>query len=325
MREWVRCHDDGFADAFALGADADADADAGADAGAGAGLAAPAAAAAGRGAWGWRAHHAWWVEARHRWLVRGVGLRAALLRRDVHPPDKLAHYARATTDIEFRFPFGWQELEGVAARGDYDLRQHQAGSGRRIGLEGEGGERGGGGPEGGGEGSEGGKGGGLPLCIEPSVGVDRLCLALLCSAYRSEGAGKNKRVVLGLHPRVAPLKAAVLPLAKNQPALQRAARALLAELQGEGHAVAFDDAGSIGRRYRRMDEVGTPFCITVDFQTLEDGTVTVRERDSMTQLRVLAFDVGGGGGLTAAAAATAEPQADELLGLLHDSIHSEAQ
>ena len=168
-----------------------------------------------------------------------------------------------------RYPFGTQELMGVAARGNYDLTQHMAASGKNLEYF---------------DALTNTKY--LPHVIEPSLGVDRLSLAVLCSAYREEVlADGEKRVVLGLHPAVAPVKVAVFPLVNNKPELTQLARDIFAKLQMR-YNVEFDTAGAIGRRYRRADETGTPFCVTVDFGSLEDQCVTIRERDSMVQRRV---------------------------------------
>ena len=215
----------------------------------------------------WKQWHAYWIEERLRWH-RSLGLRPELLDFEVHPKEKLAHYSRACTDITFRYPFGVQELEGIAARGDFDLRQHQKASGisleyfdetiqRRF----------------------------LPHVIEPALGVDRLFLALLCSAYDEDEIDGEKRHVLRLHPAVAPIKAAILPLVKNKPELVEVAENLYRRLQRKW-PVTYDASGAIGRRYRRMDEIGTPFCITVDFDSLEDTTFTLRDRDSTQQVRL---------------------------------------
>ncbi len=187
-----------------------------------------------------------------------------------HDPEELSHYSNATTDIEFLFPFGWGELWGVASRTDYDLMAHQNHSGQDMSyLDPETNEK------------------YVPYCIEPSVGVERMLLAFLLDAYFEEiltdGKGKEDvRKVLKLHPALAPFKAAVLPLSKK---LGETAEAIHEELSKHFN-VDYDAAGSIGKRYRREDEIGTPFCICVDFDTAEDGCVTVRDRDSMEQLRL---------------------------------------
>ncbi|MEX2380929.1 MAG: glycine--tRNA ligase [Opitutales bacterium] len=215
----------------------------------------------------WIRFHRDWIDTRLNWF-ESIGLPRHLLGEEVHPADKLAHYARACTDITFAFPFGVHELEGIAARGDFDLKQHQNGSGRSLEYYDE--ER---------------KERYLPHVIEPSVGVDRILLALLCAAYAEEEVEKEKRIVLRLSPRIAPIKVAVLPLVKNKPELVQLAESLYRKLQRK-YNVFMDSSGAVGRRYRRMDEIGTPYCVTIDFDSLEDGTFTLRERDSMKQTRM---------------------------------------
>jgi glycyl-tRNA synthetase len=197
---------------------------------------------------------------------RELGFRDERLRVRPHRPEELAHYARAASDIEFLFPFGWQEIEGVHDRGDWDLRRHAEYSGKDLSVT-----------------DEESKERYTPMVIETSVGVDRTCLALLCNAYAQEKLPDGEtRAVLRLPARLAPVQVAVLPLAKKlaEPALRLAA-ALRRHL-----AVFYDEAGNIGRRYRRQDEIGTPFCVTFDFESEADAKVTVRERDSMAQQRV---------------------------------------
>jgi len=215
----------------------------------------------------WQAFHEQWLTDSYNFLL-SIGLRPELISRDVHPDHKLAHYARACTDLMFKFPFGTQELQGVAARGCFDLTQHGTASGKSMEYF-----------------DEVRKEKYVPHVIEPSIGVDRLMLAVLCSAYAEDEVGGETRSVLRFHPRLAPIKAAVFPLVKNKPELIEKAQAIYTRLQRR-YFVTYDTAGAIGRRYRRMDEVGTPFCITVDFETLEDDTVTLRERDSTEQRRV---------------------------------------
>ena len=199
------------------------------------------------------------------WLY-SLGVKPENLRLRDHEPEKLAFYSKATTDIEFLFPFGWGELWGVADRTDYDLKQHQEHSGKSMEyLDPVTNEK------------------FIPYCIEPSLGVDRAVLALLCNAYDEEALENETRVVLRLHPALAPYKAAVLPLQKNK--LGALAGEIYAEL-AKHFMVDYDETGSIGKRYRRQDEIGTPLCLTVDFDTVEDGTVTVRDRDTMQQVRV---------------------------------------
>jgi glycyl-tRNA synthetase len=207
----------------------------------------------------------YWLEERLR-FHRELGFAEDRLRVRPHDPGELAHYAKAAADLEFRFPFGWQEIEGVHDRGDWDLARHSEYAGRDLSVTDEAsGER------------------FVPMVIETSVGVDRTALALLCNAYRVEAlAGGETRTVLGLDPRVAPIAVAVLPLSKK---LAEPTRRILAELRREWNAF-YDESGNIGRRYRRQDEVGTPLCVTYDFDSEQDGKVTVRERDSMQQERI---------------------------------------
>ena len=199
------------------------------------------------------------------WLY-SLGIKPENLRLRDHEPEKLAFYSKATTDFEFLFPFGWGELWGVADRTDYDLTQHQNHSGKSMEyLDPVTNEK------------------FVPYCVEPSLGVDRMVLAFLCNAYEEQELEKDTRVVLHLHPALAPSKAAVLPLQKNT------LGGLATEIHDElstSFMVAYDETGSIGKRYRREDEIGTPLCITVDFDTVEDGTVTVRDRDTMEQVRI---------------------------------------
>ena len=201
------------------------------------------------------------------WLL-SLGMTEENLRLRDHDPEELSFYSKATTDFEFLFPFGWGELWGVADRTDYDLTQHQNTSGKDLTyFDPETNER------------------YIPYVIEPSLGVERSFLAFLCDAYDEEviDAEKNDtRVVLHFHPALAPIKAAVLPLSKK---LSDKASELYDELSKK-FMVDFDDAGSIGKRYRREDEIGTPFCITYDFDSVEDGCVTVRDRDTMEQVRM---------------------------------------
>jgi glycyl-tRNA synthetase len=208
----------------------------------------------------------YWVEERRNWYLN-LGIRKDNLRLRPHGEEELAHYARKCSDIDYNFPMGWSELEGVANRGDYDLAQHAKHSGKEMTyFDEDSGEH------------------IVPYIIEPSAGVDRSVLAFLCDAYDEEIAQGELRVVLHLHPTLAPYKAAVLPLSKKEN-LAKAAREVYDDLR-QCWMVHYDDTQSIGRRYRRQDEVGTPYCVTVDFQSLEDNQVTIRERDSMNQIRV---------------------------------------
>lgn len=209
-------------------------------------------------------------------FLKAIGVNESLLDRQVHEGDKLAHYARACTDIVFRYPFGTQELLGVAARGEYDLQQHAKASGESLEYQVPGQKR-----------------KFVPHVIEPSLGIDRLFLALLCSAYDEDEIDGDKRSLLRFHPCVAPITCAIFPLLKNKPDLVNKAKGLASMLRTRGFNVLYDEAGTIGKRYRRMDEVGTPFCCTVDFDTLEDDTVTVRTRDDpMTVERMRRDEIG---------------------------------
>ena len=214
---------------------------------------------------------AYWVNERLRWYL-DLGVRKEKLRIRPHDPDELAHYAKAASDIEYEFPFGWSELEGIANRTDFDLRAHQTASGEDLSyFDQEKDER------------------YLPYVVEPAVGVDRLLLTFLLDAYTVDEAptskgDADKRTVLRLHRDLAPIKVAVLPLSRNDRLVPEARRVL--DLVKPEWMCQYDDAGAIGRRYRRQDEVGTPFCVTVDFDSLDDGQVTVRERDSMAQERL---------------------------------------
>eukprot|EP00468_Gymnochlora_sp_CCMP2014_P005066 CAMPEP_0167752454 /NCGR_PEP_ID=MMETSP0110_2-20121227/7150_1 /TAXON_ID=629695 /ORGANISM="Gymnochlora sp., Strain CCMP2014" /LENGTH=546 /DNA_ID=CAMNT_0007638077 /DNA_START=104 /DNA_END=1747 /DNA_ORIENTATION=- len=215
----------------------------------------------------WANFHEKWLKDAWDWLV-SIGMDESLMKYDKHEGHKLAHYARACTDIAFRFPFGTQELLGVAARGNYDLMQHQTASGKNQEYR-----------------DDVTKTKFVPHVIEPSIGVDRLMLALLVSAHDQDEVGGEKRTVMRFHPKIAPIKAAVFPLVKNKPELLDKARSVFKKL-ARRYNIEWDQAGAIGRRYRRMDEAGTPYCITVDFETLDDDTVTVRERDSTEQVRM---------------------------------------
>ena len=207
----------------------------------------------------------YWKDFCHKWLL-DLGMRSENLRLRDHDPDELCFYSKATTDFEFLFPFGWGELWGIADRTDYDLGQHQNHSGKDMTyFDQETGEH------------------YVPYVVEPSLGADRVALAFLVDAYDEETLGEGDvRVVLHLHPALAPVKAAVLPLSKK---LSEKALELYDELAKE-FPVDFDETGSISKRYRREDEIGTPFCITYDFDTENDGCVTVRDRDTMEQVRI---------------------------------------
>ena len=208
----------------------------------------------------------YWVDARYRWYMN-LGLRESHLRKREHDESERSHYSSATTDLEYLYPIGWSELEGVANRGEYDLTQHTQSSGTKLEYVGPEGER------------------YTPHVIEPAVSIDRILLAFLVDGYDEEVVAERQRTVLRLHPRVAPVKAAILPLIGKSDEMVSSARGLYEELR-KRHAVEYDDGGAIGRRYRRQDEIGTPFAFTIDEQTLEDSTVTVRDRDSLAQERL---------------------------------------
>ncbi len=207
----------------------------------------------------------YWKEFCKQWLLN-LGMTEENIRLRDHTPEELSHYSNGTTDIEYAFPFGWGELWGIADRTDYDLRSHMNVSKEDFQYtDPETGEK------------------FIPYCIEPSVGADRVTLAFLCDSYEEEQlADGDTRTVLHLHPALAPFKVAVLPLSKK---LSEKAEAIYTELSKK-FMCDYDEAGSIGKRYRREDEIGTPYCVTVDFDTLEDDTVTVRDRDTMEQIRL---------------------------------------
>ena len=208
----------------------------------------------------------YWKDYCHKFLL-SLGMMEEHIRLREHAKEELSHYSNGTTDIEFLFPFGWGELWGVASRTDYDLKAHQNHSGKSMEyMDPFTNEK------------------FVPYCVEPSLGADRVALAFLCDAYDEETLENGDvRSVLHLHPALAPYKAAVLPLQKNK--LGDKAREVY-ELLAKHFMVDFDDSGAIGKRYRRQDEIGTPLCITIDFDTLEDETVTVRDRDTMAQVRM---------------------------------------
>ncbi|WP_250846855.1 glycine--tRNA ligase [Aquisphaera insulae] len=215
--------------------------------------------------------YAYWRKARFQWYV-DLGLRSDRLRLRDHDAEELAFYSTATADIEYSFPFGVSELEGIAHRGDYDLTQHQKFSGKDLSYFDE--EK---------------KERFVPHVIEPSAGADRATLAFLCEAYTEDQVGGEARTVLKFHPRIAPVKAAIFPLVKRD-GMPEKARAIHDDLRRQ-FSVFYDEKGAIGRRYRRQDEAGTPYCITVDSQSLTDDTVTLRDRDSCRQWRVPAAGI----------------------------------
>jgi len=208
-----------------------------------------------------------WVEERFNWYLK-LGVKKENLRQRQHTKDELAHYAKACTDIEYNFPFGWSELEGIANRTDFDLKQHSKFSGKELQYF-----------------DDQKKEKFYPYIIEPSGGVDRSVLAILADAYHEEKVKEDTRVVLKLNKELSPVKAAVLPLLKNRPEIVELAKKITRDLKKITIAV-YDDTGSIGKLYRRQDEVGTLYCLTVDVQTLEDKQVTVRDRDTMRQVRI---------------------------------------
>ncbi len=214
----------------------------------------------------WERWYQEWQKTRFEWYV-DLGVRRDRLRLREHGADELAHYSRACSDVEYEFPFGWSELEGIAFRTDYDLLQHTERSGKPLKFFD---------PQS--------KEHYTPYVIEPAAGCDRATLAFLCDAYTEEQVEGEERVVLKLHPRLAPIKAAFLPLVKKEGMPERARK--LQQAVSRRFPTFFDAAAAIGRRYRRQDEVGTPYCVTIDGQTAEDQAVTVRDRDSMTQERV---------------------------------------
>ncbi len=206
-----------------------------------------------------------WIAIREKFYAK-IGIRKEAIRIRPHAKEELSHYSRGTVDVEYQFPFGWKELEGIANRGDFDLSRHSEFSGKDLAIF-----------------DEATKTSYVPHVVETSVGVDRLFLVTLFDAYREDMIEGETRVYLAFHPRIAPVKAAVLPLMK---ALVEPAEKLYAVLKKAGISTQFDATGSIGKRYRRQDEIGTPFCITYDYQSVEDNTVTVRYRDSCKQERI---------------------------------------
>ena len=205
----------------------------------------------------------YWVDQRYDWFMR-LGIQPERLRKHEYSGADLAHYSKATTDLEYDYPFGWGELEGIAHRGTFDLSQHVTGSGKDLAFF-----------------DEESKEKFLPAVVEPSLGVDRALLVFLLDAYERE----TDRTVLHLHPRLAPYKAAVFPLVRNKPDIVELAATIERSLR-PAMRTTFDDSGNVGKRYYRQDEIGTPFCVTVDYDSLERHDVTVRDRDSKTQVRV---------------------------------------
>ena len=209
-----------------------------------------------------------WRKERMRWFTEVLGVGAERLRYHDHPKEGLSHYSKQTTDIEYEFPFGWGELEGIADRTDYDLRVHQEASKQDLTyLDPETNQR------------------YLPWVIEPAVSLERIFITLLLDAYDEDVVNDEPRVLLRLHPNVAPVQVAVVPLSKKED-LIKVAREVVSSLRGRFRVEYDQTGGNIGRRYRRQDEIGTPFCVTVDFETLQDKAVTIRQRDSTQQERI---------------------------------------
>ena len=208
----------------------------------------------------------YWLKERMKWYL-DLGIDKKNLRLFEHPKKSLAHYSKRTVDIEYKFPFGWAELEGIANRTDFDLKNQAKFSGKDLRFQDENGQK------------------LYPYVIEPSVGVERIVLVLLLEGYQEQKDKEGIRVVLSFHPKIAPIKVAVFPLLANKPELIKMAKEIYEDLK-ICFNVAWDDRGNIGKRYYSQDEIGTPFCITVDFETLKDKTVTVRDRDTMKQERL---------------------------------------
>jgi glycyl-tRNA synthetase len=208
-----------------------------------------------------------WLPRRWEWYA-GLGVSTSRLRFREHAPDELAHYAKKAVDVEYRFPFGWKELEGIHNRGDWDLSRHAQSSGENLSyFDPQTNES------------------IIPFIVETAAGADRAAFTFLIDSYREEDVRGEKRVSLALHPSLAPYKVAVLPLLKKRPEIVELCQRIVADLRADMLAV-YDDTASIGKLYRRQDEIGTPWCVTVDVDSLDDGAVTIRERDSMAQQRV---------------------------------------
>jgi len=208
----------------------------------------------------------YWKQERFNWFIE-LGIKKEKLQFHQHEPDKLAHYAKDAYDIEYEFPFGWGEIEGIHNRTDYDLSRHEQYSGKSLRYY-----------------DEQTKEKYIPYIIETSAGASRSFMAFLIDSYNEEEVKGEKRVVLKLHPKIAPINCAIFPLV-NRDNMPEIARSITDDLK-KSFKVFYDDSGAVGRRYRRQDEIGTPYCVTVDSQTLEDGSVTIRERDSMEQIRI---------------------------------------
>ena len=221
----------------------------------------------------WNEYFEQWLSAQEEFLTNTLGLSGENLQQKEHAPEKLSHYSKRTVDYEFNFPFGFSELTGLAYRTDFDLRAHQNHSGQKLEYT---------------DPATGEKS--VPHVIEPTVGVDRLVLAVLCNHYRQEELEKDSRTVMAFPFDIAPYKLAVLPLMKKD-GLKEKSLEIYQELLAKGIMCDYDDAGSIGKRYRRQDENGTPWCLAVDYQTMEDNTVTLRHRDTMEQVRIPLSDL----------------------------------
>ncbi len=208
----------------------------------------------------------YWLKDRMKWYL-DLGINKKNLRLFEHPKESLAHYSKRTVDIEYKFPFGWAELEGIANRTDFDLKNQAKFSGKDLRFQDEDGKK------------------FYPYVIEPSVGVERIILALILEAYHEEKGKNSVRTILSLNPKISPIKIAIFPLLANKPELVKVARQVFDKLRPAFYA-AWDDIGNIGKRYRRQDEIGTPWCVTIDYQTLKDKTLTVRHRDTMKQERL---------------------------------------
>ena len=213
-----------------------------------------------------------WMDERMQWH-KDLGIREEKLRFHQHGPDELAHYAKDAHDIEYEFPFGWKEFEGIHNRTDFDLGRHQEYSGKRLEyIDAPTNER------------------FVPYVIETSMGVDRTTLVVLADAYREEEVDGETRVLMAMNPQIAPIKAAVFPLVKKD-GMPEIAEKVQADLRSNAINAFYDQSGAIGRRYRRQDEIGTPWCITVDGESVEQGTVTIRDRDTLEQVRVSADQI----------------------------------
>jgi glycyl-tRNA synthetase len=222
-----------------------------------------------------------WVEQRYNWYIQELGIKRENLNLKKYKKEELAHYSSSTTDIEYNFPFGFGEIEGIALRTDFDLRQHEKFSQKNLKYF-----------------DESLKTSFIPYVIEPSCGVERIFLAVLCDAYNEEEISPSpnqkevdKRIVLKLKPTLSPIKIAVLPLLKNKPELVQKATEIYHVVKEKFGMVMYDDAGAIGRRYRRQDEIGTPYCLTIDFETLKNESFTIRDRDTMKQQRIVVKDL----------------------------------